>query len=75
MLRMLVMFFAGVLITLYFLVPGKNGPTLLVNGDRQQQNAEIGAAGEKIEKMGEAALCWTYKAKDYVWENIKDKSE
>jgi hypothetical protein len=71
MLRMLVMFFAGVLATLFFLVPGKNGPTILVNGDSNRQVAEISAAGEKIEKVGESALSWTFKAKDFVWENIQ----
>ena len=73
MLRMLVMFFTGVLATLFFLVPGKNGPTILVNGDSNQQVAEISQAGEKIEKVGETALAWTFKAKNYVWENIQNE--
>ena len=56
MLRMLMMFFAGVLVTLYLLVPGKNGPTVLINGDSAQQITELSQAGDKIEKMGDIFL-------------------
>jgi len=64
--RMLLAFFAGVLTTLYFLVPGKNGPTILVNGDEQIQIDDLDSAGGKIQKASDLALFYAYKAKDWV---------
>ncbi|KPK75613.1 MAG: hypothetical protein AMJ79_10635 [Phycisphaerae bacterium SM23_30] len=67
---MAVAFFAGVLASLFFLVPGKTGPTILVNGDRTQQVADLGQAGEKIEKFSDAALGYAYQAKEYVCQKL-----
>ena len=63
---MLLAFFAGVLTTLYFLVPGKHGPTILVNGDEQEQINDLDSACGKIQKASDIALFYTYKAKDWV---------
>jgi len=62
-------FFAGVLATLFLLVPGKTGPTVLVNGDAQAQVAQLGQAGERLESFGDKALSWAYHAKDFIREN------
>jgi len=70
---MVLAFFAGVLTTLYFLVPGKTGPTLLVNGDRQVQFDQLGQAGDKVEELSDRALAYAYQAKDYLQERMKNK--
>ena len=67
---MLLAFFAGVLTTLYFLVPGKSGTTVVVSGDRQNQLHQISQVGEKIEKSCDLALFYTYKARDYVRQEL-----
>jgi hypothetical protein len=64
--RMLLAFFAGVLVTLFLLVPGKTGPTLLVNGDCSAQTADIARAGDRIERLGDQAMVLAYRAKDYL---------
>jgi len=64
--RMVLAFFAGVLTTLYFLVPGKYGPTILVNGDEQGQINDLDKACGKIQKASDLALFYAYKAKDWV---------
>ena len=69
-LRMTVAFFAGILTSLFFLVPGKTGPTILVNGDRAGQVADLEQAGEKIEKFSDIALDYAYRAKEYVHEKM-----
>jgi hypothetical protein len=74
-LRTAVAFFAGVLTSLFFLVPGKNGPTILINGDHNRQIAEIGQAGEKFEKLGDQALIGLYRAKAYVWQKMKKENK
>jgi hypothetical protein len=66
-------FFAGVLTTLYFLVPGKTGPTLLVNGSEQVQFTQLGEAGEKVEELSDRALYYAYQAKNYFQESIRKK--
>jgi len=73
LLKMVLAFFAGVLTTLYFLVPGKTGPTLLVNGDRQVQFDQLGQAGDKVEELSDRALAYAYQAKDYLQERMKNK--
>ncbi len=73
LLKMVLAFFAGVLTTLYFLVPGKTGPTLLVNGDRQVQLNQLGQAGDKVEELSDRALAYAYQAKDYLQERMKNK--
>ena len=64
--RMVLAFFAGGLATLYFLVPGKYGPTILVNGDEQAQIDDLDSACGKIQKASDLALFYAYKAKDWV---------
>lgn len=73
-LPLVIAFFMGVIATLMFLVPGKTGPTLLVNGDTRLQRAQFGEAGEKIEKLGDQLLVGLYRAKDFVASGI-DRSE
>lgn len=70
--RMLIAFFAGVIVTLFFLVPGKTGPTLLVNGDRQLQIQQLDQASDKIEAFGENILTCAYQAKDYVQNRLNN---
>jgi hypothetical protein len=73
MFKMVLAFFAGVLTTLYFLVPGKSGPTLLVNGDRQVQLGQLGLAGDKVEELSDRAMAYAYQAKDYIQERMQKK--
>ena len=73
LLRMVVAFFAGVLTSLFFLVPGKTGPTILVNGDQARQAADLEQAAEKIEKLSDTALNYVYKAKNYAWQKMNRK--
>ena len=73
--RMLFAFFAGVLVTLFFLVPGKSGPTLLINGDRQLQIRQLDQAGEKIEAFGENILTCAYRAKEYVLTRVNERED
>ncbi len=77
--RMVLAFFAGVLATLYFLVPGKYGPTILVNGDEQAQIDDLDSACGKVQKASDLALFYAYKAKDWVHgkgdKNIDPSSE
>ncbi len=66
LLRMLVAFFVGVLVTVYLLVPGGKGPTILVHGDRQVQLANLDRAAEQISKMTDMTAFYAQKAKDRV---------
>ena len=71
-LRIAIAFFAGVFSTLFFLVPSKNGPTLLVNGDPQSQLQNLNDAGEKVVRIGDSILVCAYKAKDFIQHKIED---
>ncbi len=73
--RMVLAFFAGVLATLYFLVPGKYGPTILVNGDEQGQIGDLDSACGKIQKASDLALFYAYKAKDWVHTKTDQNTE
>jgi len=73
-LRMLLAFFAGVLVTLFLLIPGKTGPTVLVNGSVESQLDDLSVAGVKIEQVGETALVYAYRAKDYLQMKIGQES-
>ena len=70
-LRMMVAFFAGVLTSLFFLVPGKTGPTILINGDQDRQIADLENAGQRLEALSDRTLDCVYRAKDYVAQRIK----
>ncbi|MCP4707110.1 MAG: hypothetical protein GY869_00675 [Planctomycetes bacterium] len=72
-LRMTVAFFAGVLTSLFFLVPGKSGPTILINGDQDRQIADLENAGRKLEDLSEHTLDCVYRVKDYIAERIKQQ--
>jgi hypothetical protein len=72
-LRLLLAFFAGVLTTVYILVPGHKGPTVLVYGDTRTQLADIGNTGERLAEMGRQALTYAAHAKDSLREKPKDK--
>lgn len=63
---MILAFFAGVLTTLYLLVPGKYGPTILVNGDEQEQIHDLDSACGKLQKASDVALYYAYQAKNWV---------
>lgn len=45
-------FFAGIVVTVCLLVPGKIGPTVLVCGDEQLQQQQLDSAGRKVEQFG-----------------------
>jgi hypothetical protein len=72
-LRLLLAFFAGVLTTVYLLVPGHKGPTVLVYGDSRTQLADIGNTGERLTAMGRQALDYAAHAKASLGEKAKDK--
>jgi len=72
LLRMAIAFFAGVFSTLFFLVPSKSGPTLLINGDPQSQLQNLNDAGEKIVRIGDTILVCAYKTKDFVQQKFED---
>ena len=75
MFRLVLGFFAGVLATLFLLVPGKTGPTVLVNGDAQGQVAQLDQAGQRLNALGDKALSWAYHARDFIRENaVKEGS-
>jgi hypothetical protein len=73
MLRMTVAFFAGVLTSLFFLVPGKTGPTILINGDQDRQITDLENAGRKFEHLSDQALEFVYKAKEYLAEKVESE--
>jgi len=73
LLRTAVTFFAGFLTCLFLLVPGKNGPTMLVNGDHAQQIADLDQAGDKIEKWSDTALIYAYRAKEYLHRKVTEE--
>jgi len=74
LLKLLVAFFAGVVVALFFLVPGKHGPTLLVNGDQAGQIADLSRAGRQIERVSDWALAYAYKTKQFVHDNVRQSS-
>ena len=43
---------AGVLLTVYLLVPGRSGPTVLVCGDKQLQIQELDRVGSRLAQAG-----------------------
>jgi len=73
MLRMTVAFFVGVLTSLFFLVPGKSGPTILINGDQDRQIADLENAGHKLEDLSDRTLDYVYRAKDYLAQRINQQ--
>ena len=73
--RILVAFFSGVLATLFFLVPGKTGPTLLVNGDRQVQFEDLSRAASKVELFGDKVLSFAYQTKDFLSSKLEDEED
>ena len=66
LLRLFIAFFAGVMVTLFLLIPGKHGPTVLVNGDRDGQVAELGSTSDKIEKVSDTAMLYAYRARQFL---------
>ena len=70
---MTVAFFAGVLTSLFFLVPGKTGPTILINGDQDRQIADLENAGQRLEDLSDRTLDSVYRAKDYIAQRIKQQ--
>jgi hypothetical protein len=72
-LRMTMAFFAGVLTSLFFLVPGKSGPTILINGDQDRQIADLENAGQKLEELSDHTLDCVYRAKDFLAQRIKQQ--
>ena len=70
LLRMLVAFFVGVVVTVYLLVPGGKGPTILVHGDKQVQLANLNRAGEQIAKMTDMTAFYTHKAKERLQQRL-----
>ena len=72
-LRMTVAFFAGVLTSLFFLVPGKTGPTILINGDHDRQVADLENAGHKLEEMGDRTMDYVYRVKEYLAQRISQQ--
>jgi len=70
LLRLFLAFFAGVLATVYFLVPGRTGPTVLVYDQREMQVADISRAGDRVSQWGRDALGYAGRAKEY----LKEKS-
>jgi len=73
MLRMTVAFFVGVLTSLFFLVPGKSGPTILINGDQDRQIADLENAGHKLEDLSDRTLDYVYRAKDYLAQRLNQQ--
>lgn len=73
-LPLVIAFFMGAITTLLFLVPGKTGPTLLVNGDAKLQRGDFGSAGKKIERLGDKLLECLYRSKEAIQKGI-DKSD
>ena len=73
--HILVAFFSGVLATLFFLVPGKTGPTLLVNGNRQVQFEDLSRAANKVELLSNKVLSLAYQTKDFLAEKLDDEKE
>ena len=74
LLRMMVAFFAGALTCLFLLVPGKKGPTILINGNRDQQVAELDKASRKVENISGQALDYAYKAKNFLHQKISQQN-
>ena len=74
-MRILVGFFCGVLMTLFLLVPGKTGPTVLISGSAEQQMADLDQAGRKLEGMGDTALALAYRARDMVRAGMVDENQ
>ena len=72
MLRIFISFFAGVLVTLYFLIPGKIEPRDLLDSQKRSQLAHFDQAGEKIEQAGDMAVFYACKAGKYVHNNMTE---
>ena len=72
MLRIIISFFAGVLVTLYLLIPGKIELGDFLDTEKRCQIADFNRAGEKIDEMGDLALFYTFKAKEYVHNKVVD---
>jgi len=69
-LRIVISFFAGVLATLYLLVPGNIEPGDLFDTEKRGQLAQFDCAGDRIEQGGDLATFYAYKAKNYVQHHI-----
>lgn len=67
--RMLVAFFAGVLVAVYLLSPGQRGPTILLSGDSRVQLEGFSRAADKIEEMTDMLALY---ARDGVSDQLAD---
>ncbi|MBN2376919.1 MAG: hypothetical protein JXD22_10985 [Sedimentisphaerales bacterium] len=73
--RMLLSFFAGVLVTFYLLVPGGHSPVELLNPAQVGRAVDFDRAGQKLEQAGDLALLYAVRAKDYIKEKISDDEQ
>ena len=65
-LRMVIAFCAGVIATLYLLVPGKVGPTILVSGEEKLQYQQLQNTGKKLQEAGDITVLYAARAKRYI---------
>ncbi len=72
LLKFLIGFFAGVITTVCLLVPGRTGPTVLVNGDATVQSEQLAQTGIRVQELGRAAHERLRSATDYL-ENLFDE--
>ncbi len=59
-------FFSGVILTLFLLVPGKTGPTILVSGDHQVQVEGLNQAADRVEAVGDKLFHFAFNAKEKI---------
>ena len=65
-LRIVIAFCAGVITTLYLLVPGKVGPTILASGEEKLQYQQLRNTGQKLQEAGDITVLYAAKAKRYI---------
>jgi len=74
MVRLLLAFFAGVLLTVYLLVPGRSGPTVLVCGDERLQIQQLDRAGERLAQAGSHVWGYVGQAGDHLRSQVSSQA-
>ena len=72
--RMVFSFFAGVLVTLFCLIPGKTGPTVLVSGDFGDQSRQMQEAEKRLEGVCDRVLTALYAMKTNLSQKNRDET-
>lgn len=69
-LKLLVAFFAGVIVALYLFVPGRGGPVLSDGSTWQSQAGSLDRLGGDLERAGDTAALYLRRAREFLHDRL-----